>query len=147
MFFFHSPAPGAPVGSFGGYSSPQFDKLVEQARSTIDNTERKRLLVEAQRVFAADAPALVLYYPNGDYAYRTSAYDGWIADTGHGILTKRSFIPGYETATDGPVVTGGSVDDGPPWAAIGVALGLAVVGGGALVARGRRRDQYEAEEA
>jgi peptide/nickel transport system substrate-binding protein len=147
MFFFHSPAPGAPVGSFGGYSSPQFDKLVEQARSTIDNTERKRLLVEAQRVFAADAPALVLYYPNGDYAYRTSAYDGWIADTGHGILTKRSFIPGYETASGTPVVTGGSVDDGPPWAAIGVVLGLAVVGGGALVARGRRRAEYEAEEA
>lgn len=147
MFFFHSPAPGAPVGSFGGYSSPQFDRLVEQARSTIDNVERKRLLVEAQKVFAADAPALVLYYPNGDYAYRTSAYDGWIADTGHGILTKRSFIPGYETASGTPVVTGGSVDDGPPWAAIGVVLGLAVVGGGALAARGRRRAEYEAEEA
>jgi peptide/nickel transport system substrate-binding protein len=147
MFFFHSPAPGAPVGSFGGYSSPQFDRLVEQARSTIDNTERKRLLVEAQKVFAADAPALVLYYPNGDYAYRTAAYDGWIADTGHGILTKRSFIPCYETASDTSAVTGGSVDDGPPWAAIGVVLGLAVVGGGALAARGRRRAEYEAEEA
>lgn len=147
MFFFHSPAPGAPVGSFGGYSSPQFDRLVEQARSTIDNVERKRLLVEAQRVFAADAPALVLYYPNGDYAYRTAAYDGWIADTGHGILTKRSFIPGYETASDTSAVTGGSVDDGPPWAAIGVVLGLAVVGGGVIAARGRRREQYEAEEA
>lgn len=147
MFFFHSPAPGAPAGSFGGYSSPQFDKLVEQARSTIDNTERKRLLVEAQRVFAADAPALVLYYPNGDYAYRTSAYDGWIADTGHGILTKRSFIPGYETAPDGTVTATSSTDDGTPWAAIGVILGLAVVGGGVLVARGRRQDEYEAEEA
>ena len=147
MFFFHSPAPGAPAGSFGGYASPQFDQLVEQARSTIDNVERKRLLVEAQRVYAADAPALVLYYPNGDYAYRTAAYDGWIADTGHGILTKRSFIPGYETASDEAAVTGASVDDGPPWAAIGVALGLAVVGGGVLAARGRRREQYEAEEA
>ena len=41
-FFFHSPAPGAPVGSFGGYSNPQFDRLVEQARVTIDNGERKR---------------------------------------------------------------------------------------------------------
>ncbi|HET7720628.1 MAG TPA: ABC transporter substrate-binding protein [Acidimicrobiales bacterium] len=147
MFFFHSPAPGAPAGSFGGYASPQFDRLVEQARSTIDNVERKRLLVEAQRVYAADAPALVLYYPNGDYAYRTAAYDGWIADTGHGILTKRSFIPGYETASDPAAVTGGSVDDGPPWAAIGVALGLAVVGGGVVAARGRRREQYEPEEA
>jgi peptide/nickel transport system substrate-binding protein len=146
-FFFHSPAPGAPAGIFGGYSNPQFDRLVEQARATIDNTERKRLLVEAQRIYAADAPALVLYYPNGDYAYRTAAYDGWIADTGHGILTKRSFIPGYEVASEGPAVSGAAADDGPPWAAIGVVLGLAVVGGGAFVARSRRQEEMEAEEA
>ncbi len=146
-FFFQSPAPGAPVGSFGGYSNPEFDRLTQQARTTIDNGARKDLLVAAQRIYAADAPALVLYYPDGDYAYRTAAYDGWIADTGHGILTKRSFIPGYETTSDEPAVTGGSVDDGPPWAAIGVVLGLAVVGGGVAASRSRRREQYEAEEA
>jgi peptide/nickel transport system substrate-binding protein len=147
-FFFQSPAPGAPVGSFGGYSNPEFDRLTQQARTTIDNGARKDLLVQAQRIYAADAPALVLYYPNGDYAYRTSAYDGWIADTGHGILTKRSFIPGYEAASDpAAVTTGGSVDDGPPWAAIGVILGLAVVGGGVVASRSRRREQYDAEEA
>jgi peptide/nickel transport system substrate-binding protein len=146
-FFFHSPAPGAPAGIFGGYSNPQFDRLVEQARTTIDNDDRKDLLVQAQRIYAADAPALVLYYPDGDYAYRTAAYDGWIADTGHGILTKRSFIPGYETASGDAAVTGGSADDGPPWAAIGVILGLAVVGGGVVASRSRRREQYEAEEA
>ena len=145
-FFFHSPAAGAPAGIFGGYSNPQFDRLVEQARSSIDTVERKRLLVEAQRIYAADAPALVLYYPNGDYAYRTAAYNGWIADTGHGILTKRSFLPGYE-ATDGLTVSGSAADDGPPWAAIGVVLGLGVVGGGAVAARSRRREQFEPEEA
>ena len=146
MFFFHSPAPGAPAGSFGGYSNPQFDRLVEQARSSIDTVERKRLLVEAQRIYAADAPALVLYYPNGDYAYRTAAYNGWIADIGHGILTKRSFIPGYETAADG-TATSSAGADAPPWAAIGVVLGLAVVGGGIVAARGRRQEDFEAEEA
>lgn len=146
-FFFQSPAPGAPVGSFGGYSNPEFDRLTQQARTTIDNGARKGLLVQAQRIFAADAPALVLYYPDGDYAYRTAAYDGWIADTGHGILTKRSFLPGYETASGAATVTAGTVGDGPPWAFIGVILGLGVVGGGVVAARGRRREQYEAEEA
>ncbi len=146
-FFFHSPAPGAPAGSFGGYSNPQFDQLVEQARATIDNTDRKRLLVDAQRIYAADAPALVLYYPNGDYAYRTAAYNGWIADTGHGILTKRSFIRGYETAAEGTPASSAGADDGPPWAAIGVVLGLSVVGAGALAGRSRRREAFEAEEA
>jgi peptide/nickel transport system substrate-binding protein len=146
-FFFHSPAPNSPGTSFGSYSNPQFDRLVEQARATIDNGERKRLLVEAQRIFAQDAPTLVLYYPNGDYAYRPAAYDGWIADTGHGILTKRSFIPGYEDDRNESAASASASDDAPPWAAIGVGLGLAVVGGGYLVARSRRRDEYEAEEA
>ncbi|HEX2046496.1 MAG TPA: ABC transporter substrate-binding protein [Acidimicrobiales bacterium] len=146
-FFFHSPAPNTPGSIFGSYSNPGFDRLVEQARSTVDNDERKQLLVEAQRIFAQDAPALVLYYPNGDYAYRTAAYDGWIADTGHGILTKRSFIPGYEGADNEPALSGTGTDDGPPWAVVGVLLGLAVVGGGVVATRTRRREEYEAEEA
>jgi peptide/nickel transport system substrate-binding protein len=148
-FFFQSPAPGAPAGSFGGYSNAEFDRLTSQARTTVDNGARKDLLVAAQRIYAADAPALVLYYPDGDYAYRTSAYDGWIADTGHGILTKRSFIPGYETATEGSVTAGAGAgaERATPWAAVGVVLGLAVVGGGLAAARSRRREQFEAEEA
>ncbi len=146
-FFFHSPAQGSPGTIFGSYSNPQFDRLVEQARSSIDNVERKRLLVEAQRIYAADAPALVLYYPNGDYAYRTTAYNGWIADTGHGILTKRSFIPGYEPAPGSAALSGGGAASGPPWAAIGVVLGLGAVGAGALAARSRRREDFEPEEA
>ncbi|MGH9263773.1 MAG: ABC transporter substrate-binding protein [Acidimicrobiales bacterium] len=146
-FFFHSPAPNAPGAIFGAYSNPEFDRLVEQARVTVDNAERKRLLVEAQRIYAQDSPALVLYYPNGDYAYRTAAYAGWIADTGHGILTKRSFIPGYEEAGGEPAITGGAADSGPPWAALGVGLGLAVVGAGVFATRTRRREEFEAEEA
>jgi peptide/nickel transport system substrate-binding protein len=146
-FFFHSPAANGPGTIFGSYSNPQFDRLVEQARATIDNGERKRLLIEAQHIFAQDSPALVLYYPTGDYAYRTSSYDGWIADTGHGILTKRSFLPGYETAGNQPALAGGAADDGPPWVALGVGLGLLVVGGGVIAARSRRREEYETEEA
>ena len=44
-------------------------------------------------------------------------------------------------------MSSGAVDDGPPWAAIGVVLGLALVGGGAFVARSRRQEEMEAEEA
>ena len=148
-FFFHSPVPNAPsAGSFGAYANPQFDALVEKARSTLDVEERKRLLHEAQRIYAQDAPALVLFYPNGDYAYRMAAYDGWIADTGHGILTKRSFLPGYEDAANVPA-TGGTADEGPPWAALGMGLAVVAAGGGLLIARNRRRERerYEPEEA
>jgi peptide/nickel transport system substrate-binding protein len=146
-FFFHSPVPNAPsAGSFGAYSNKQFDSLVEQARRQIDNGERKRLLVEAQRIFAQEAPTLVLFYPDGDYAFRPAAYNGWVADTGHGILTKRSFIPGYED-DDRQAVTGSATADDPPWAAIGVIGALAVIGIGLFIAQSRKRDAYEPEEA
>ena len=56
-------------------------------------------------------------------------------------------LAGTALVQAGVVVASGSVDDGPPWAAIGVILGLAVVGGGVVAARSRRREQYEAEEA
>jgi peptide/nickel transport system substrate-binding protein len=146
-FFFHSPVPNAPsASSFGKYANPQFDALVDQARRQVDNDERKRLLVEAQRIFAQDAPTLVLFYPNGDYAFRPSAYDGWVADTGHGILTKRSFIPGYEDES-AQAVGSSRTENEPPWALIGVLAGLAIIGGGIYVAQSRKRDTYEPEEA
>ncbi|HWI04115.1 MAG TPA: ABC transporter substrate-binding protein, partial [Acidimicrobiales bacterium] len=147
-FFFHSPVPGAPsAGSFGAYANPEFDRLVDTARRQIDNGERKRLLVEAQRIFAREAPTLVLFYPDGNYAFRPSAYNGWVADPGHGILTKRSFIPGYEEAQV-DAVSGTGSESAPPWAAIGVVLGLGVIAGGLLIAsQNRKRETYEAEEA
>ena len=147
-FFFHSPIQGAPsAGSFGAYTNPQFDQLVERARFTVDLEERKRLLHEAQRIYAQDAPAQVLFYPNGDYAVRTNAYNEWVADTGHGIFTKRSFIPGYEDDSNEPAVSGAGAGDGPPWGAIVLVLGVIAVGGGLLIARNRRSDELEPEEA
>ncbi|HEX6597101.1 MAG TPA: ABC transporter substrate-binding protein [Acidimicrobiales bacterium] len=148
FFFFHSPIANSPsAGSFGAYSNPQFDRLVEQARSAVDLDQRKDLLHQAQRIYAQDAPALVLFYPNGDYAVRTSAYNGWIADTGHGIFTKRSFIPGYEDAGNESAVTGAGGDEGPPWAAIGIGLAVLAIIGGAVIYRNRQTDAYEPEEA
>jgi peptide/nickel transport system substrate-binding protein len=146
-FFFLSPVPGAPATSlFGSYSNPQFDALVSQARSTVEVPERKRLLEQAQSIFAQDAQTQVLFYPEGDYAYRTGSYDGWVADVGQGILTVRSFLPGY--GVTGAVPSGRSATpSGPPWPAIGVVLGFVVVAGGAGAARGRRREERDAEEA
>jgi peptide/nickel transport system substrate-binding protein len=138
-FFFHSPSPGTGGPLFGGYSNPKFDALVEQARSQID-------VNEAQRVFAQDAPVQVLYYPDGIYAYRPAAYNGWISDPGHGILTKRSFIPGYENASTA-AASGSGGTNGPPWAAIIVVLVVGAVIGGVLTARSRRRGELEPEEA
>ena len=38
---------------------------------------------------------MTLYYPDGRWGYRPAAYNGWIADPGHGVFTKRSFLADY----------------------------------------------------
>ncbi len=60
------------------------------------------MINQAQEIFAAEAPAVTLYYPNGRWGYRPAAYNGWIADPGHGVFTKRSFLPGYANPEPAP---------------------------------------------
>ena len=93
FFFFHSPGRG--VGAiFSGYANPEFDATLEDALGA--PIEDKLLLIaEAQEIFADEAPAVVLSYPDGRWAYRPGAYDGWISDPGHGVFTKRSFLAPY----------------------------------------------------
>ena len=93
FFFFHTPGRG--VGAvFSGYSNAEFDGLLEASLSA-PIEEKLDLINQAQEIFAAEAPAVTLYYPNGRWAYRPAAYDGWIADPGHGVFTKRSFLSDY----------------------------------------------------
>ena len=84
-----------------GYSNAQFDGLSEKAAATLDLGARKDLLYQMQRILADEVPIITYYYPDGNYAYRPAAYSGWITDPGHGILTKRSFLPGYQRPAAG----------------------------------------------
>ncbi len=139
FFFFHSPPAGSTTpASFGGYSNPAFDALGAKAKSTVDVAARKAMINQMQAMFAEDTPALVLYYSDGLYAYRTSAYNGWISDTGHGIFTKRSFLPGYQSA-EAPV-TSGKPEATTPWATVAVAIVFAGAGGALIVTRRRKRE-------
>jgi len=101
-YFFRSPGGKGPNGKergFGGaitgYSNPEYDALVDEAASA-EAPERRRLLGDAQALLARDIPQQVLWYPDGIWAYRQAAYDGWVNDRGQGIFTKRAFLPGYE---------------------------------------------------
>jgi peptide/nickel transport system substrate-binding protein len=93
-YFFHSPGPKGFGAAITGYTNPQFDALAEEA-TTAEVEERKRLDAELQQILAADAPAIVLWYRDGEWAYRPADYDGWLPDPGQGIFTKRSFLPEY----------------------------------------------------
>lgn len=90
FFFFHSPGRGVG-GIFSGFANPEFDAILESALEK-PIPEKLTLIAQAQEIFAEQAPAVVLYYPDGRWGYRPSAYDGWVSDPGHGVFTKRSFL-------------------------------------------------------
>jgi peptide/nickel transport system substrate-binding protein len=150
FFMFHSEAKGLG-DTFGNYSNPDFDALVEQTLAKpAESAERLELIHQAQDILAEDLPALALYYPAGRTAYRPSAYDGWSSDQGHGVFTKRSLLAAYadigeDTHEEGarPEVEPFLVpaDDGVNLVAVG-GIAIAVIAGGAagaLVIRDRRR--------
>lgn len=99
-FFFHTPGAGKGFGQvFSGYSNTEFDTLVEDALN-LKPEEKIELLTQAQDIFAEEAPAVTLSYPNGRWAYRPAAYSGWLDDPGHGVFTKRSFLEGYANVAE-----------------------------------------------
>ncbi|MGH9267446.1 MAG: ABC transporter substrate-binding protein, partial [Acidimicrobiales bacterium] len=144
-YFFHSPGPKGFGAQITGYSNAQVDAMSEKASVTTDLKARKDLLLEMQKILAEDVPVITFYYPDGIYAYRPAAYDGWITDLGHGILTKRSFLPGYErkAPSTGSAPAGAGGRGGMLWALIG-GLGALVVIGLAVASR-RRRPAEDAE--
>jgi ABC-type transport system substrate-binding protein len=143
-YFFHSPGPKGFGASISGYSNPEFDRLAEDGVGA-PTSERKQLFAEMQRILAADAPAVVLWYRDGDWAYRPAAYDGWVPDPGQGIFTKRSFLPEYVERDGGgnaqavasrDAVNGDSGLGAPVFGGLAAAL-AAVAVAGLLLARRR----------
>ena len=100
FFFFHTPGRGVG-GIFSGYANPEFDAVLEEALSA-PIEEKQTLISHAQQIFADEAPAVVLFYPDGRWGYRPGAYDGWVSDPGHGVFTKRSFLAPYAAGSAAP---------------------------------------------
>lgn len=138
-YFFHSPGKKGFGAGISGYRNPAFDQVVEKA-TTAQLGERKSLLADAQRMLAKDAPAISLWYRNGDFAYRPAAYDGWVGDAGQGIFTKRSFLPEYVKASRASSSAQASRDqDASSFPVLPVVGSLAALTALALLLVGRRR--------
>lgn len=58
---YHSKAKGAP-GNRDFYSNSEVDKLLDEARASIDQENRKKLYEEIQMKIVEDAPDVMLYY-------------------------------------------------------------------------------------
>ena len=78
--------------AISGFTNATFDGIVEGA-TIIPLDERADELHSAEEILAKEIPGMSLWYRTGEYAYRPEAYGGWVSDPGHGLFTKRSFLP------------------------------------------------------
>lgn len=90
--FYSDPAIGAV--NIGGYKNKEFDALSDQLRATFDETERQELINDLQLMVADEAPIITLYYQEIVNAYNPGKYDGFVFQTGKGIINKLSFVSG-----------------------------------------------------
>lgn len=55
--------------NYAAYANAEVDRLVEEARTTLDRTKRKKLYEQLQRVLVDEAPYSPLFAPYGHYAW------------------------------------------------------------------------------
>lgn len=81
--------------NIGGYRNPEADKVGDELRAAVDDAKRKQLVQAVEKIIATDVPFVMLYFADGNYAYRAQVYDGWVYQKGQGIFTKLSFVPSF----------------------------------------------------
>ncbi len=67
------------IGSINetAWSNARYDRLIAQQATTLDRTQRQQIIWRAQQVMYAQAPWLVLTYPDNFEAYNTAKWTGW----------------------------------------------------------------------
>lgn len=99
---------GSTTATTSGYESRAFDLLAERVATTVDPAARRAAANEELRLLADELPALPLIFPNGAFAYRPSAHEGWQYVRGIGLLDKQSFLtagPATNGAAEGSTTT------------------------------------------
>lgn len=139
----------APQGAWNDsfYCNPQYDKLYEEQKTTVDLQKRAEIVKEMQRIIYDDAPYVIPFYPQTLQVYRSDRWTGFVKQpAGNGDLLARngwsmfSFVSIRPvTAAEGNVSTKG-VSSGV-W--IGLVVVVAVLCLGVVVLVQRRRSREE----
>ena len=85
----------APTGfNFVGYISPEYDKVAEEQRHTIDPEKRKALVRQAQRLLDRDQPQMFIVHPTTMKAFNKDVWaeDSIVSESGIGIRNFWTFI-------------------------------------------------------
>jgi ABC-type transport system substrate-binding protein len=89
--FFHS-STAAQGQNYPGYQNTSFDSIIDHARQTGVEDERKQDVYDAQAVIAYDLPYDVLYFRTNIEAYRSDNFVGWIVGSTGSIFNWRSIF-------------------------------------------------------
>jgi peptide/nickel transport system substrate-binding protein len=130
------------------WSDPEFDRLVEQANTTLDPEARKELIWRAQQVFYEQSPEIVTDYPDKLEAIDTSRWDGWTRMYGG---TGAAFYTSYVRDSYLNLKPKAAVSEASSGGTSGVVVGVIVVAAVAVLALVvvvvlRRRRQATEEE-
>jgi len=77
--FFYSKNDKPRGWNMSGYSNPKFDQIADMQRVLVDTEERKKLILEMQRMILDDVPYLPLYNPHIIEAALNENFRGWVA--------------------------------------------------------------------
>jgi peptide/nickel transport system substrate-binding protein len=75
-----------------GLEYPEMDALFEKWKDEPTIEGRKLISFDMQELFNQQPTALVLYYPEQNWAYRSDVFDSWIESPGYGIFHKFSLL-------------------------------------------------------
>jgi ABC-type oligopeptide transport system substrate-binding subunit len=79
---FHTDSLG---GNNYGYSNPEFDQLVDQAKQTVDPDEQASLFQQAETILLDDVGVIPIVWYRGDYVYDSDAIGGF-TQTNFGLI-------------------------------------------------------------
>ena len=97
---------GSATATTSGYSSAAFDQVARRVATTVDPAARRAAVTDELRLLATDLPSLPLLFPNGAFAYRPVAHEGWQFVRGIGVLDKQSFLAAAEAEPPATTTTG-----------------------------------------
>ncbi len=84
------------------YNNPEFGVLADKQLVTFDDTERRKIVNQMQKIIADDIPILSLYYAEKFFVFRKSVLDNWYFTPGEfptADENKALFVTGNKTGT------------------------------------------------
>jgi peptide/nickel transport system substrate-binding protein len=130
------------------YCNPEYDKLYERQKVTIDPAKRAEIVKQMQKMLYDDAPYVVTFYYDELQAYRSDRFAGFLPqpDPGGVLLFQMYSTYSYRNITTPQAAAASSDDGGSGVPVVPIAIGVAVLGGAGVLLALRRRSTRDERE-